>query len=129
VRRELQVSDMGDSKLPSVGFFRSSCFSLFMDDNLATAGTDRVVQYRVTSIAGTLSLQALSSSITIPARPNPPTKLSVTATGQPAATLRTTFTVANTAMGYEIRRSTDSKLFRNSLPPATRSFCCFVWLV
>jgi len=75
-------------------------------DTFAVASSARTVQYRVTAMAGSVTSQAVVTSVAVPARAAnvASNTLKVTKTGQPSGILKLSFTVPNGALGYEIRR-------------------------
>jgi titin len=88
-------------------------------DSFVTATTSRTVQYRVTARTAVLSSQSVIGSVAIPARAAVPGSLSVSTSGQPARALRVRFSVANTAVGYEIQRRVGAGAWTTlTVPPA-----------
>jgi titin len=88
-------------------------------DSFAQSGTARTVQYRVTAQSATLTSQAVTGAVAVPAKPAVPNSLTASAIGQPAGSLRVRFNVAAGSVGYEIQRRVGAGAWTTlTVPPA-----------
>lgn len=74
----------------------------------------RTVQFRVTALAGTLSSQAVTTSLIVPARPN--TGPRPTINGATGTTLNVNFTLPAGSVGYQLQRRVGNGAWTNLSP-------------
>jgi hypothetical protein len=90
----------------------------YLDSTVPTSTKAQTVQYRVTATGTGVSSQAVTVSVSIPAKAAVPGSLKV-ATGTTAGTVKVSFSAATSATGYEIRRATASNGPWTNIVPVT----------